>query len=278
MSSVKNDVEALVSRFPEVAKKGDENKVPGQVFVQGAEYCAPYLYSVYASLLLAKTLDAQCLFDGRVLNYCNYKFGLGSRPVGVQDDRIESFHSVFQSFFPNEPLLPEYSIYQGDDRDDKTCKTCRKEKMCSDSYLTETEKQVNRTLLMRGSEEVEASRNLIGRIVKKNAGPRIDPAEVKEEFLAECRRLARRNRKAFAKIKYWCSLSMILSVPLSVVGLSTQTPALLATGAATLGVATSLKHLMDSLQEKYRWTAYFNRQLRTRDETIPIKGDEHKRN
>ncbi|MBA4416283.1 MAG: hypothetical protein C0392_00005, partial [Syntrophus sp. (in: bacteria)] len=49
--SVENDIEALVSQFPEAAKLGDGEKVPGQIFIQGDEYCSPYLYSVYASLL-----------------------------------------------------------------------------------------------------------------------------------------------------------------------------------------------------------------------------------
>jgi len=272
VASVDNDVKAVVSQFPDVARLGDES-VPGQVFIQGDEYCAPYLYSVYASLLLAKALDAQCLFNRRVLNYCNYKFGLGIRPAAIQNDRIESFHSVFQSLFPNDPFFPEYAIYQkyGGGRE-RTCDTCRNERKCSDSYLAEVEAQVKNTMSMREREEIEESRNLIDRIIDRNSGAKIDPIAIEEEFLAECRRLSRRSRKVFSRTKYWCSLSMILSVPLTVTGLSTQTPALLATGAAAVGVATGLKHLMDSLQEKYRWTAYFNRELRMREEKVPISG------
>jgi len=78
VSSVESDINALVSRFPNAVKLGNSNEVPGQIFIHNYEYCSPYLYSVYASLLLAKLLDAQCLFNNRVLTYCNYKFGLGS--------------------------------------------------------------------------------------------------------------------------------------------------------------------------------------------------------
>lgn len=272
ISSVESDVKALVEQFPEVAKRGDDEKVPGQVFLGEVEYCAPYLYSVYASLLAARVLDAQCLFDYRVLKYCNYKFGLGPRPLGTQTDRIESFHSVFQSLFPNEPLLPKYVLHQGYNQGTETCEMCRDEKTCSDSYLAQVEAQVKMALAMRDREEVEESRVLINRIIDKNSsGGRIDAGEVKEEFFNECNRLSRRSRRVFAKTKYWCSLSMILSVPLTVAGFLTQAPALQATCIAAMSAATGVKHLMDSLQEKYRWTAYFNTVVPTRNRTRPTK-------
>jgi hypothetical protein len=58
---------------------------------------------------------------------------------------------------------------------------------------------------------------------------------------------------------------MMVSVPLTVTGISTQTPSILAAGAATLGLATGFKNLMDALQEKYRWTAYFNKNYGRKD-------------
>jgi hypothetical protein len=268
VDSVESDVETLVSQFPDVVKLGNNEEVPGQLFIHEDEYCAPYLYSVYSSLLLAKMLNAQCLFNHRVMMYCNYKFGLEPRPIGFQQDRIESFHAVFQSVFPNEPLLPKYAVYQRYYQGEKTCKKCENEKKCSDSYLTDVETQTKKVLLMRDREEIEESRSLINRIIEKNSGTRIDPVEVKEEFLNECKRLSRRNRKVFARTKYWCSLSMILSVPMTVAGLLTQVPSLLATGAGTFAAATGLKHMMDVLQDKYRWTAYFNRELPKRDEAF----------
>jgi hypothetical protein len=236
LSTVENDVEALVSRFPEAVKLGDGQRVPGQVFIHQHEYCSPYLYSVYASLLLAKMLDAQCLFNRRVLTYCNYKFGLGTIPVGARFDKLRCFHSVFEALFPNEPLLPEYAVRCGREYDGKSCQDCVHERKCSDSYLSTAEEQIKRVLLLREREEIEESRKIIERIIEESRNSEIDPAEVKDEFLKECQRLSQRNRKAFRKAKFWCSLSMMLSVPMTVAGISTSTPSLLATGAATLGL------------------------------------------
>lgn len=259
VSSVEGDIEALVSRFPDSVRLGNTNDVPGQVFINQYEYCSPYLYSVYASLLLAKILNAQCLFNHRVLNFCNYKFGLGAFPTGAQYDKFRCFHSVFETLFPNEPLLPEYAIMYGNDKVEKGCTSCKNEIKCSDSYLSTTEAQVKRALLLREREEIDESRILIQKIINTNSCGAIEPSKLKDEFLKECQRLSQRNRKTFRKVKFWCSMSMMLSVPMTVVGISTSNPALLATGTATLGLSTGIKHLIDTLQEKYRWTAYFNK-------------------
>jgi len=259
VSSVESDINALVSRFPNAVKLGNSNEVPGQIFIHNYEYCSPYLYSVYASLLLAKLLDAQCLFNNRVLTYCNYKFGLGSLPSGAQYDKLRCFHSVFETLFPNEPLLPEYAVMYGQKQIEKSCKSCRNKVKCSDSYLSTAEAQVKRSLLLREREEIEESRNLIQKIIETNRSSEIEPANVKDEFLKECQRLSQRNRKTFRDVKFWCSMSMMLSVPMTVTGISTSSPSLLAAGAATLGLTTGIKHLVDTLQEKYRWTAYFNK-------------------
>jgi len=144
-------------------------------------------------------------------------------------------------------------------RGKRTCDNCIKKTKCSDLYLTTVESQTEKAIRMRSYEEIEKARELINRIIEKKNCVDIDPHDVKKEFFNECRRLSLRNRKVFSKVKYWCSLSMMFSVPLTMTGISTQTPSILAAGAATLGLATGLKSLMDSLQEKYRWTAYFNK-------------------
>lgn len=260
IDSVDHDISALVARFPETARLGDDKLVPGQLFISDEEYCSPYLYSVYASLYLAKIVDAQCLFNHRVLRYCSYKFGLGPFPPETKQDKIESFHSIYKSLFPNIPLLSEYAIYSSREGE-KACGKCTNKSKCSDSYLIDVESQTTKALSMREREEIEESRCLINKIIDKQAGNVMDHSDLRSEFIKECTRLSRRNKKAFPRVKFWCSLSMILSVPMTVIGISHQAPALIATGAGTLGIATGIKHLVDTLQEKSRWTAYFNKIL-----------------
>jgi hypothetical protein len=265
ISSVEYDLNKLAERFPDTIKVGEDFKKTGQIFINKDEYCSPYLHSVYASLLIARILGAQCLFNSRVMKYCNYKFGLSPHAPGTQKARIECFHSVFENLFPNEPLLPEYSFWKEFGNSSKTCDNCIKRAKCSDSYLATVESQTEKAIRMRNYEEIEQARSLINKIIEKKNYAEIDPHEVKEEFLNECKRLSLRNRKVFSKVKYWCSLSMMVSVPLTVTGISTQTPSILAAGAATLGLATGFKNLMDALQEKYRWTAYFNKNYGRKD-------------
>lgn len=256
---VKNDMEAMAAKFPDAVKLTRDDKVPEQIIIDGVEYCGPYIYSVYSSLLLAKVLEAECLFDSRVLKYTNYKFGITPMPVGLRDKKLQCFHNLFESLFPNEPLLPEYVYFIGRSSGSKSCSNCAGETRCSDSYLHTVEVQTRKALSMRNYDEIESGRQLMDRIVERRKDADIDPVEVKNEFLQECQRLSHRNRKAFSKIKYWCSLSMLMSVPFTVAGLLTQTPFLTAAGAGSMGLSAGLKHLMDYLQEKYSWAVYFNK-------------------
>lgn len=59
---IEEERERLPLTFPQSVKLG-RGKVPGQIFVNGAEYCAPSIWTMYASFILAK--------NGTLVYYCH---------------------------------------------------------------------------------------------------------------------------------------------------------------------------------------------------------------
>ena len=98
---VEKDRILLARFFPTHVTMGNEEKVPGQIFIDGVEYCAPNLWTIYAAFFLSRVLDAHCLFDNRVLNLCKYKFGLANFPTSADPGITETFQSVFHAYIPN---------------------------------------------------------------------------------------------------------------------------------------------------------------------------------
>jgi hypothetical protein len=99
------DRKQLAHYFPKQIKlprdEEEARKVPGLVYIEGEEYCYPHIWSINMSLKLSQMLGAQCLFNPRSLNYCKYKFGLDSIPLGAQTGVPEAFESIFQAYVPN---------------------------------------------------------------------------------------------------------------------------------------------------------------------------------
>ena len=251
--------------YPNQVRIGDEEKVPGQVFVEGQEYCSPFVRSIYASLILAREWNAKCLFQEDVLNYCKYKFGTSL----ITDPRLvqppNAFDTIFDSFLPEYEIFPDY-VYPNSR--ENYCGKCEKEKKCSREYLNDLENNLSRYLEIREYDEVGQIKKLISDIISRleDKKEKVDHDSIIREFKNEERVITRRIRSAFPKINRWSNVALIASIPTVVVGLATGLPMVSLVGASVAGLSETAKEYVKYLESKYKWIGFVNRNISTRQE------------
>ena len=156
---IKIDRSELVTAFPKHITQGKDNKVPGQIIIDGEEYCSPDLYTTYASLIVAKSLNAQCLFNDHTYNYLKYKFGLNSRSSQIKSGNVETFQNVFSAYLPNEIVVSGPMS--------KKCLDCNNLESCRQKYLSLVEADFKRILKWRDYDEIQQLKGVVDKIIKK---------------------------------------------------------------------------------------------------------------
>ncbi len=255
---VEEDRVSLSKVFPDHVRLGSDEQVPGQIFVDGGEYCGPYLWSIHAGLLLARKWDAHCLFSKSVLGYCRYKFGLSGFPKEAKPGWIESIRSVFEAYVPNSPLLPGYALTTKDQ-----CSICAREQACSDNYLIELEKNIRTLFGWRDYDEIQQFKAIVEDLVDKRneTGSLIDPQDVLNDFRAEEEKLRRRVKLVFPKVKRWANISTMLSIPVVVAGVASDVPLITASGAVLAGLSKLTGELVELLSSKYSWIGFVSKEI-----------------
>lgn len=253
----------LAKHFSTHIRLGDEKQVPGQMFIDGHEYCLPYLYSVYAGLALARTFDAHCLFSNKAFSYCKYKFGLSSSPPHALRGRAEAFQNVFTAYVPNTSILPEYVVVR------KTlCSKCAREESCRDTYLSQLETNVRNVLKWRDYDEIQQLKAVTDKIVDKRSksGGIVDPEDVLHDLRSVESRLRRRMQLLFPRIQRWANITTMLSIPVALAGLSTGSPLLTISGGSLAGLSQATKQMVSLLSSKYSWIGFLSSETDLRKE------------
>jgi len=253
---VEKDREQLAKLFPEQITLGDDEKVPGQLFVNGIEYCWPRIWTIYASFVLARAWDAHCLFSEKNLGYCKYKFGLSGFTPGTEMGKIEGFHTVFNSYVPNEMILPEYATTSRE-----LCSKCAREQSCKDSYLIQLEKNVKEVLQWRDYDEIQQLKEITNQIVEKRAkaGGVIDPADIRNDLEKQQNKLRRRLRLVFPKVRRWSNITTVLSIPVALAGFAAGSPLITITGGSLAGLSQATKKVIEVLSSKYSWVGFVSK-------------------
>jgi hypothetical protein len=256
---VEKDRVQLSKLFPDNIKLGidvekdKEGYVPGQIFIDGVEYCFPSMWTVYASLTLARTWDADCLFGDTSLNLCKYKFGLSSFSQNVGTGSIESFQSIFDAYLPNESIFPEYLVTSKD-----LCAMCKHESACKDTYLLTLETNLENLLSWRDYDEMIQLRSIIDEIVDRRikVGGIIDPNDIRQDFQDKQNKLRQRIQLVFPKVRRWVNITTILSIPVVLAGIATSSPLFTIAGGSLAGLSQATKQVVEFLSNKYSWIGF----------------------
>lgn len=226
--------------------------------IERIEYCAPYMANVIVSLVFAGHWDAHCLFSDRAYLYLKYMFG-SNRPPRKADHRLtQAFHSVFEAYLPNSQILPHYLLAPPG-----SCETCQNERKCKDNHMRYLKENVRKLLEWRSYDEIREMKSVVRRIASRRNkhGGIDDPQEIKREMPSIERRLKRRIRAVFPKVRRWANITTMASIPMAIVGTATDIVPLTCSAVALAGVSTAAKELVTYLQSKYSWTGFRSREL-----------------
>ena len=248
----------LAKLFPSRVSLGETKKVPGQMFIEGTEYCTPHVYSIYVSLAVARAIGAQCLFSEDVFKYCKYKFGLNRLPLQAKSENIQGFQSVFEAYFPNTTIFPEYVVV-----DKKRCLKCNREQTCKDGYLSEIENNILGILKWRDYDEVQQLKSVTEGIIKKRdkSGGIIDHEVILHDLKEEERKLRHRMKSIFPKIQRWSNITTLLSIPIALGGVASGSPLFMLGGASLVGMSRGTEKVIELLSSKYSWIGFLNKDI-----------------
>jgi len=252
---IETDNKMLPRCFPDQIRMGDGERVPGQIFIDGHEYCAPHMWSIYATLLLSRAWQAEPLFRDSVFNFARYKFGAASLPSEVRHVRPESFRRIGETFLPNDPILPNYAINRN-----LQCTSCAHSEKCDSTYLSQIESRMDEILRWRSYDEIQQMKGVIERTVaaKEHIDEIVTPDEIIAEFQDERLKAQRRVHSVFPKVKRWANLSTIVSIPVALVGLASGVVPMTMAGAAIAGISQITKEAIDYMSSKNSWLAFIN--------------------
>lgn len=98
-NEIQRDIEALPKLYPNDIKRGVD--LPDAIYTNGYEFCGPLLWSSYASLILSKRWNAQCLFSDHITNFLEYKFGSNLINTNGLNNVSQSFDTFLIQFYQN---------------------------------------------------------------------------------------------------------------------------------------------------------------------------------
>lgn len=255
LDEIENDRKILPSYFPDTIRFGDSDGVPGQIFIDDIEYCTPYLWSIYAALLLSKIWNAESIYPYQVMNFVKYKFGVDTLSKKGKPGKIQAYHDIFQAYLPNIPVLPEYVINR-----EEQSSSCKQIEECKDTYLSKIEDHLNQIIQWRSYDEVQQIKEIIGNIIstKEQAGEILEPLDIFGQFINEQKKVQKRINFVFPKVERWANLTTILSIPVAITGLSTGNMAVASAGAGLASLSQISKEVIGYLKNKYNWLGFIN--------------------
>lgn len=255
------DYKVLEKLYPNQVRTGGDEKVPGQIFIEGEEYCHPYIRSICVSLILAQKWGARCLFPEQVLNYSKYKFGsslITEKNLGKPPD---VFNTIFNSFLPEFNVFPDYVLQNLANSD--RCNQCLNESKCNEEYLNKLENNLMEFFKLREYDEIIQLKQVMSDIISRfESQNRItDYGSIIREFRNEERKIIKRIRNTFPKIKRWSNLAIITSVPIAVVGIVSGLPMVSAIGASIAGLSKVASEYVTYLESKYKWVGFISKNI-----------------
>ncbi len=252
---VVNDLREMSKRLPDVVKihdiKGNDYL---NIIIDNQEYCFPYIESIYASLFIAESIEAQCLFNDHTYTFLKYKEKLNGLRMNSK-----TFTSIYDDLFsfilPNGIIPPEYVLTS-----DKKCSTCNREEECSISFEKKTKEYMNKVLSFRDYDELFQLRNEIEDIVKRLSisGEDITSDIIKEELRMRQQYINNIIHRRFEQVKRWSKFVSICSIPATIIAAAnTNYPAAIVSASLT-GLSTFSENVMEYYESKKKWIGFFH--------------------
>jgi hypothetical protein len=244
------DLNHLVDNYPELVQLDDKSEVPGGFKLNGYHYCSPRVEALYYSLILARVWNARILLNDYSDNYLKYRLGLRTGDKHVATGTLKAFSTIFSEHVPEINIGPAIGK--------RTCWDCKSLEECDRSQLRQIERGISKLLLWREYDEINQMKEVFRRICQTVAreSKEVKPGIIALEFEKEKRVIARKIRKVFPNVDRWSYLATLLSIPVVIAGITSNSPLIRDLGAGLAGIATVTEKYLAILRSKYQWVGF----------------------
>lgn len=248
------DTRIMKEKFPKNIIEGDKG-VPGEVLINGNGYCIPYIASIYSSLKIAESLNANCLFNREDYDYLYYKYGITANLI-TNNDTIKCLDEIFNIMIPNQLILHNYAYTS-----DEECNDCQRINYCNSTYLKDIEKNLLEMLKWRQYDEILRAKEEVQKIIdmKSMIGKEINPMDIKREFNEKQKKINLLIKKVFPKIKRWTNLTTVIATPISIYYAATLNKPITIASTSALGFSKMLDEYMKYYENKHNWVGFINK-------------------
>jgi len=247
-NEIERDRNILPELYPDDIKVGVD--LPGAICTNESEFCEPNLWSIYANLILSKKWNAQCLFSDHVMNFLQYKFGSSLISTNGMNSVSESFNTVFN------PILPEYNFYSN--MLGIKCGDCVHVKECEAKSLPMLRNDLSKYLDLRDYDELKQLKKIMVQVIKsvQSKNKSFDNEDIINEFKKEERSIRKTMHSTFPRVKRWANISLMASIPITMVGLYTGLPVVSAIGVGVAGVSKFTGKYVKHLESNNNWIGF----------------------
>jgi hypothetical protein len=244
---VENDISTILEKDSRCKMKDDHFLV-----MEGQEYCGPVLGTIYASIILSRMLNANCIYDKNTKYFIEKKLDLYSLNI-IEPESNKVFNELFQIFLPETPIFPIY-FYCSDEK----CNECKRRELCKKNLEYDIEQNIKNIVEVRNRDEFYQFREFINKYNEKTS---IQEKEIKDyvaEVNKDIRRIKIRINKNFPQYKRIINLISLISVPISIAGTFLSQPVLSIAPLISTGIAQCTNLLIENYSSKNNWITFIN--------------------
>lgn len=249
------DSHKLMELYPHSVKKGDD-RVPDEVLIEGEGFCGSWMASIYASLLVAHDLDANCLFGNREHIFLKYLYSLTEiaqyKYKGMESN---AYNEIFSLYLPETVAAHNYVT-----EDDERCHTCAHIKSCENDYLKDTEAAFQKILEWREYDEIYQAKEVVEKLVKTKdeISSENDIQDLIREFKAKQENVNQNINKRFPKVERWTKMTTVLASPFIMAGAVTDNKAMTIGGACLVTASEAMEKVLEYYKSKNNWVGFIN--------------------
>jgi hypothetical protein len=188
-----------------------------------------------------------------VYTFCKYKFGLSS--ITNQNAKNIAFNKIFDTMIPEGSLFTHY-VYQNYTQ--TSCAECEQLNNCKKTYLSDVEELAHDYLELRDCDEIQQMKGVLHEIIAKveKAKSVYSYEDIIDEFHSEEIKIKRDLKKTFPDIERWTNVSVITSIPITLLGMATGSLPVACAGQTVAGLSTILKEMTSRSKSKHKWTGF----------------------
>ncbi len=217
------------------------------------QYCIPSLWSLYAAIEISNSVNASFSLGSYELEYL-----MTLIPRKFQKEicagRNLAMDEVLDLYLPSLKLGHSYLF----DSEAGRCSKCAKEDLCSESYLSEIEKQLEHILKLRNYDEVRMTCEVMDKLCERsmNLGHVLTGEELWDDLREEAAKTKKMVKSRLPKLNKWSKISAFATIGMGAASFFVPD---LAIGAAVPGVAREiLSSYKERVEKESSWVNFVN--------------------